>query len=117
VDGLDCKCRTKRGQLRIHSKNSGAQSLLALAYIASHKEDAALELLAQLEESGDLFSTGLVYAALGENEKALASFEQIKRWNTWSPLAMRYFFPDVLGPLAESPDYMAVFESVKGNWR
>lgn len=97
--------------------NSGAQSLLALAHVASHKEDAALELLAQLEDTGDLFSTGLVYAALGENEKALASFEQIKRWNTWPPLAMWYFFPNILGPLAESPGYMAVFERMKGDWR
>ena len=96
--------------------DSGAESTLALAYIASGNEVAARELLALMEHAKDPFSTGLVYAALGENEKALAIFEQIERWNTWPPLAMRHFFPNVLGSLAETPQYKTLFEKMRKDW-
>lgn len=96
--------------------DSGAESTLALAYIASGNEVAARELLALMEHAGDPFSTGLVYAALGENEKALALFGQIERWNTWPPLAMWHFFPNVLGPLTETSRYKALFEKMRKDW-
>jgi len=96
--------------------DSGAESVLALAYIASGNEVAAREILALMEYTEDPFSTGLVYAALGENEKAFVNFEQIERWNTWPPLAMWHFFPNVLGPLAETPRYQALFKKMRKDW-
>jgi len=113
--------RFEEVQVRLKGVNvdwtdSGAESVLALAYIASGNEVAARELLALMETAEDPFSTGLVYAALGENERALANFEQIERWNTWPPLAMWHFFPNVLGPLAENAHYQALFKKMRKDW-
>lgn len=96
--------------------DSGAESLLALSFIASGDLAAARELLSGIEGSDDPFSTGLVYAALGETENAFTRFNQIQRWNAWPPLAMRHFFPDVLGPLAEDPRYQALFKKMREDW-
>lgn len=96
--------------------DSGAESLVALSYIASGDEVAARDVLARFENAGDSFSVALVYFALGETNQAFTHFEQIERWNSWPTLAMRYFYPSILGPLAEDTRYQEFFEKMTEEW-
>lgn len=94
----------------------GAEALLALSYVASGDHGQAREILATIQNADDPFSTGLVYAALGEAELAFTEFEKIERWNAWPPLAMRHFFPSILGPLAQTTRYQLLFETMREDW-
>ena len=96
--------------------DSGGEAVLALSYVASGDLDTARELLAVIERAEDSFSAGLVYAALGDTDTALTRFEQVERWNTWPPLALRHFFPTVLGPLAKNPRYGEIIENMNRDW-
>ena len=94
----------------------GAESLLALSLLAAGDEAGARDVLASFEDSGDPFSAGLVYLALGETEEAFARFERVTEWHAWPVLAMRYFFPEVLGPQADNPRYQEFFREVAADW-
>ncbi len=94
----------------------GAESLLALSLLAAGDEAGARDMLASFEDSGDPFSVGLVYLALGETEEAFARFERVTQWHAWPVLAMRYFFPEVLGPQADNPRYQGFFREMAADW-
>lgn len=94
----------------------GAESLLALSLLAAGDEAGARDMLASFEDSGDPFSVGLVYLALGETEQAFARFERVTQWHAWPVLAMRYFFPEVLGPQAGNPRYQGFFREMAADW-
>ena len=94
----------------------GAESLLALSLLAAGDEAGARDMLASFEDSGDPFSVGLVYLALGEAGEAFAHFERVAQWHAWPVLAMRYFFPEVLGPLADNPRYQEFFREMAADW-
>lgn len=96
--------------------DSGAESLLALSFIASGNETAARDVLARFEKTGDAFSIALVYLALGDTNRAFTYFEQVERWNSWPTLAMRYFFPGMLGPLEMNTRYQEFFEKMNEEW-
>lgn len=94
----------------------GAESLLALSLLAAGDEAGARDMLTSFEDSGDPFSVGLVYLALGETEEAFARFERVTQWHAWPVLAMRYFFPEVLGPQAGNPRYQGFFREMAADW-
>jgi TolB-like protein len=94
----------------------GAESLLALSLLAAGDEAGARDMLASFEDSGDPFSVGLVYLALGETEAAFARFERVTQWHAWPVLAMRYFFPEVFGPQAGNPRYQGFFREMAADW-
>jgi len=103
-------------QLSVDWTENGAESLLALSFIATGDEVAARHVLAQIEKGGDAFSTALVYLALGEYDRAIDSFEQVKRWHAWPVFALRYFFPRLLGALAAEDRYQEFFEQMNEDW-
>jgi TolB-like protein len=94
----------------------GAESLVALSLLAAGDEAGARDMLTSFEDSGDPFSVGLVYLALGETEAAFARFERVTQWHAWPVLAMRYFFPEVLGPQAGNPRYQGFFREMAADW-
>jgi len=102
--------------LSVDWTEQGAESLLALAYIASGEETAARDLLARIEATDDPFSAALVHAALGQTELAVGMFESVERWHAWPALAMRYFFPDVFAPLERTDRYQAFFAEMTKDW-
>jgi TolB-like protein/thioredoxin-like negative regulator of GroEL len=114
--GRFAEVQERLDQVSVDWTENGAESLLALSLIATGDEVAARQLLAQIEGGGDPFSTALVYLALGEHESALDGFERVKRWHAWPVLAMRYFFPEVLGALAANDRYQEFFEQMKEDW-
>jgi hypothetical protein len=40
----------------------------------------------------------------------------VTQWHAWPVLAMRYFFPEVLGPQADNPRYQGFFREMAADW-
>lgn len=98
----------------------GPEATLALAHVASGDAAAAREMLAEFEKAGDAFAAGLAHAALGEQDRAFESFEEIERWGHWRgywpTLSVRHLYPDVLGPLREDPRFDSLRREVNRSW-
>lgn len=92
------------------------RAALAVTHAASGDPTQARKLLDQIDETGDSFSAGLVHAALGEDDAAFDAFEQVRDWSSFSTEHVRYFFPDVLGPLREDPRYEELLRQVDRSW-
>lgn len=92
------------------------QALLALTHTASGSPNSARELLGRVRETDDRFSTGLIHAALLEYDQAFRDFEAVEKWWSFSTEMLRYFFPDVLGPLREDPRYARLLAAVDRSW-
>ncbi len=95
---------------------SGPLATLALAHVAYGDSAGARELLARIEGAADPFAAGLVYAALGEDEDAFDAFQRVDRWSDWPTLSVRYFYPDVWGPLQDDPRYEELVREVDRAW-
>lgn len=94
----------------------GAEATLALTYVAVGDLVAARKVLADIEEREDYFSIGLIHLALDETELAFGAFNKVNGWGPWTALAMRHFFPEVLGPLAGDARYQELFSKMNRSW-
>lgn len=96
------------------------RAVLALTQAASGDPGEARRELSRIEEGGgamaDPFASGLVHAVLGERDEAFAAFGSVARWGPTETEQIRYFFPDVLGPLREDPRYERVLHDVDRSW-
>ncbi len=96
--------------------DSGASAAQALVLVATGDLFEARGRLAQIEQTDDLFSAGLIYAALGEPDRAFAVFERIDQWGAWPTLAMRYYFPNVLSPVRNDVRYRKLLREIDRSW-
>ena len=95
---------------------AGAEANYALALVATGDSTGARDQLAQIEETGDLFAAGLVYAALGEKERAFERFQQVNRWRDWSAMAIRFLYPQVLDEIRADNRYEELLRDVDRSW-
>ena len=70
----------------------------------------------QAETATDPFSAGLMHAALGEIDAAFDAFEQVRAWGSHATEHIRYFFPDVLGPVRDDRRYVQLLRDVDQSW-
>lgn len=89
---------------------------LAVVHCATGDIDAAREALARVRRAGHAFSEGLVLAALGETDPAFDAFARVTAWSSFATDHLRYFFPDVLGPLRADARYAALLAAADGVW-
>jgi TolB-like protein/Flp pilus assembly protein TadD len=73
--------------------------------------------LARIDGSANPFSRGLVLAALGEVADAVATFERVREWDSFSVDHYRYFFPRELGPLRAEPRFARLRNVIDRTWR
>lgn len=92
------------------------RALLAVIRSAAGDESGARELLSRILDQGTGFAAGLVHAALGEAERALEAFEAVEEWGSFGTENLRYFFPEVLGPLRKDPRYRRIVDAVDRRW-
>jgi TolB-like protein len=95
---------------------AGAEANYALALVATGDSKTARDQLAQIEASGDLFAAGLVYAALGDKERAFDLFQQNDQWRDWSAIAIRSLYPQVLKEIRADSRYEALLRDVDRSW-
>jgi TolB-like protein/Flp pilus assembly protein TadD len=107
---------------------SGVRAALGLVHVASgNRVEAAGELRALGQEAGarrnniggdpaDLFSIGLFHLSMGDTDLALDLFRQVEHWGRLVTEEVRYFYPEVLGPLRQDERFQAVLAAVDRSW-
>jgi tetratricopeptide (TPR) repeat protein len=85
---------------------------LALSDAATGDLGAARSRLDEIDPGSDPYAAGLVFAALGEPDRALEFFALVKEWGFTATPQVRYFFPDVLGPIRQDSRFAGVLEQV-----
>jgi len=96
--------------------DDGPRATRAVALVAAGESEAARDELAKIDRTDDIFSSALVRAALGEPDEAVERLKRIERWSYWATLAMRYLFPEVLGPIRSEPGYEGILRSIDRSW-
>lgn len=92
------------------------RAALATTHARAGDRDRTEDLLHDIDEARDPFSVGLVRSALGDREVAFTAFEQVHDWGSFETEHLRYFFPEVLGPIREHPRYKKLIRRVNESW-
>jgi TolB-like protein/Flp pilus assembly protein TadD len=92
------------------------QAALAVTHAVSGDTRRARTLLDEIDEADAPFSAGLVHAALGDADAAFDAFDRVSHWGSFETEHIRYFFPDVLGPLRDDPRYDALIRRLNQAW-
>jgi TolB-like protein/Flp pilus assembly protein TadD len=95
---------------------AAAAATRALADLALGDTAAARATLSEIDGAAHPFSHALVRSALGDTAGAMEAIAAIERWEYWPTFALRYFFPEILGPLRGDPRYAALLERVDRGW-
>lgn len=93
------------------------RALLATTCVATGDQAGARALAAQIDAATDPFSAGLVHAALGDIDAAFDAFEQVHDWGSHATEQLRYFFPDVLGPVRQDRRYQRLLRILDRSWK
>jgi tetratricopeptide (TPR) repeat protein len=102
--------------LRVAWAGSAAQAALALILEGTgDTSDIPNQITLQLEQ-GELFSAGLLHAAVGEKEQAMSLFQRIDRWDSWPTLAMRYLYPEILSSVRLDSRYPDLLQRINHSW-
>ncbi len=96
---------------------SGPEVTLAVVQAGAGNGEAAGEALQRFQNRRDAFAEGLVHAALGRPDQALASFLAVDEWSYWPVFSVHHFYPDVLGPLRKDPRFESVRRAAEKSWR
>ena len=91
-------------------------AVLALVDAAKGDPEAARGRLEEIDPGSDPYVAGLVFAALGQTDRALELFAAVDEWGFTATPQIRYFFPDVLGPIRRDPRFAGVLEQVQGSF-
>ena len=92
--------------------HSEIRAALALGYTAEGNRSAARELLEMIDGAADPFAAALVHAALGEVDRAIALLSSVGHWEPKAIPQVRFFFPEVLGPLRERAEFERILRKV-----
>lgn len=90
--------------------------MLAVIRADAGDQAAARARLARIDGTSHPFSRSLVLAALGELDEAMAAFERVRSWGSFSVDHYRYFFPGVLGRLRSDPRFTKLREAIDRTW-
>ncbi len=97
-------------------RRTEVQAALAMAHAADGDEAHAREWETLLDETRDPFSAGLVRGALGDADAAFDTFDQVGDWGSFETEHIRYFYPEVLGPLRADPRCDLLLRRVNQAW-
>jgi TolB-like protein/Tfp pilus assembly protein PilF len=97
-------------------RHAEVHAVLAVIRAASGDRAAARARLARIDGAAHPFSRGLVLAALGDVDDAIAAFERVRSWDSFSVDHYRYFFPHELGPLRTDPRYARLQQAIDRTW-
>ncbi|TVR33796.1 MAG: hypothetical protein EA390_03685 [Balneolaceae bacterium] len=91
---------------------NGPLATLALCHIKNNETDKANQIMNELKEKEDIFSTGLIYAALGNSDRALEHFQQVEYWDDWETLSVHHLYRETLKPIKKDPHFNKILNSI-----
>lgn len=94
----------------------GPLALQALSEMKTGNIKSAERIIAKFKRQNDYFHTGLMHAALKENQKALKNFKKIETWQPWPAHTMYYLFPEILQEIRTDPSYGEILSNLKRSW-
>ena len=97
-------------------RQAEVQAVLAAISVARGDHVDARARLARIDGAAHPFSRGLVLAALGDTDDAIATFERVRSWDSFSVDHYRYFFPAELGPLRRDPRFAQLRTGIDRTW-
>lgn len=62
------------------------------------------------------FWSGLEHAAKENPDDALESFQQIDQFSMWPNLSLRYFFPSLMDPVRNDPEFQDIVDRMNRQW-
>jgi serine/threonine protein kinase/thioredoxin-like negative regulator of GroEL len=97
--------------------DAGPRATLALVHVAAGEDEEARALLEKFEEADHSYATGLIHAALGNEEAAFGAFRRVERWGDyWPTLSVRHYYGEVWETLRNDPRYDALIREVNRAW-
>ena len=94
----------------------GPEATVALVHAIQGDEEVARRTLDAFAKEQKWVAAGLLHAAFGEAEEALAALGRVSRWSYWPTLTVHHYYPAVLGPLRRDPRFGAIVDAVRGAW-
>jgi TolB-like protein/tetratricopeptide (TPR) repeat protein len=97
---------------------SASQVYGAMAATAARMGDRSVaeEFAGSVDADKYPFFRGLALAALGEVDGAMEAFENERSWDQFETEALRYNYPEILGPLRGDARYQALLRTVNRSW-
>lgn len=102
--------------LRVPWAGVGPQATLALTEVAAGNRRQAEEYLAMFAKKKKHFASGLLWAALGDNEKAFEAFNQIERWEAWPCLALHHLYPESFYNIKQDIRFKNLLTDLDQSW-
>ena len=104
----------------VHRRGSPTEAevraLHGIILIALGDEPSARVEVAAIDAELDPFPAALAAAALGETDAAFALLAEALSTGTLRPEFVRYYLPDVLGPLRRDPRFGALLSDLNNRW-
>jgi TolB-like protein/DNA-binding SARP family transcriptional activator len=97
-------------------RQAEVHAAIAVVRVARGDRPEAHARLARIDGTAHPFSRGLVLAALGDVDAAVAAFEGVRTWDSFSVDHYRYFFPRELAPLRAEPRFTRLREDIDRTW-
>ena len=63
------------------------------------------------------FWSGLEAASAKDVDRAISEFQKIDQYSMWPNISLRYYFPDILGPVREDPRYADIIDAMNRQWQ
>jgi serine/threonine protein kinase/tetratricopeptide (TPR) repeat protein len=100
------------------SEQTGIRFALALAEVAGGDTTRAYDLLEHYKEEQNFIGRGFLSVALGRTDAAFNEFlsADLEHWSGFWITALRYWYPDLLGPLRTDHRYKKLIEKVNQRW-
>lgn len=95
--------------------------IFAMSAAAAGDTANAVAMLSRIATGDAPTFAGFLHAALGHEDRALTLLrERYPRtntpWDSWGSIHLRYFWPEILGPLREEPGFEALMADIDRHW-
>lgn len=92
---------------------NGPLATLALCHARVNEADEAKQIMMDMKDMGDNFATGLIYASLGDRDRALEYFQLVDDWDDWETLSIHHLYREILKPIKKEPRFNEVLSRVQ----
>lgn len=110
------KARSIFKDLKVPWAGKGPLASLALTEVTAGNRQQAKVYLRKFEKENEHFASGLIWAALGDMEKAFSAFNNIERWEAWPCLSLHHLYPEPFYNLKQDTRFKELLEDLNRSW-